>query len=399
MPVSLEAARARVLAACQPLSTERVPIEDALGRTLAEPLVALTDLPPFDNSAMDGYAVTAGPPGRTLRLVGESLAGTPATTPLDRTTAIRISTGAALPPLTDAVVPQELTRVADGFVELHVDATPGLNIRLAGEDISAGRQVLAPGTRIRPVDLAVAIGTGHDQLACHRRPRVVILGTGNELRPPGRPLHPGQIHDSNTTTIAALVTQAGALVVTRDRVPDDPGATRAALLAAFQRADLLILTGGVSVGPQDHVRAALAGLDTDEHFSGVQVRPGRPAWFGVRSGVPVFALPGNPVAAIAIFLALVRPALAALSGCQPPPGPELVALADRVGPSPGRTTIVGLTIREAIDRPSDALASSPLSAHATGPLLAFDALGLIPPSEHSLPAGTPIEVLRLSRER
>jgi molybdopterin molybdotransferase len=397
MPVSVEEARARVASACHPLSTEQVPVTEALGRLLAEPLIALTDVPPFDNSAMDGFAVTSGPPGRTLRVIDESLAGAPSTTPLDRTAAIRISTGAALPPHTDAVVPQELTRFADGLVELHVEATPGLNIRRAGEDVPAGREVRPPGTRLGPVELAVAIGIGHDQVVCHRRPRVVLLGTGNELRPPGAPLAPGQIHDSNTTTLAALAIQAGALVVSRDRVPDDPTATRDALLAAFQRADLLILTGGVSVGPQDHVRAALASLGAVEHFSGVHLRPGRPAWFGVRSGVPVFALPGNPVAAITVFLLLVGPALAALCGHRPPPPADVVRLAERVRPSPGRTTVVGLTIHAGIDRPAEAFASGPLSAHATGPLLAYDALGLIPPSDAWLEAGSPIEVLRLSR--
>jgi molybdopterin molybdotransferase len=396
MPVTVEQARAAVLAACRPLSTEQVPVADALDRFLAEPLAALTPVPPFDNSAMDGFAVTTGPPGRTLRVVDESLAGAPAATPLDRTTAIRISTGAALPPNTDAVVPQELTSLTDGFVELHVEATPGLNVRRAGEDVPAGREVRPPGVRLRPVDLAVAIGVGHDLLPCHRRPRVVLLATGNELRPPGHPLGPGQIHDTNTTTLAALAIQTGALVVSRDRVPDDPTATRDALLAAFRRADLLILTGGVSVGPQDHVRDALAGLGAAERFSGVQVRPGRPAWFGVRSGVPVFALPGNPVAAIAVFLLLVRPALAALSGRRPPPSADTIRLAEPVRPSPGRTTIVGLTIDAGPDRPPTALASGPLSAHATGPLVAFDALGVIPPSDAWLEAGTAIEVLRLA---
>jgi molybdopterin molybdotransferase len=398
MVVSLEHARRLVTAACQPLPTEVVPVADALGRILAEPLIARTPVPPFANSAMDGFAVTAGPAGRILRLVGESLAGTPSATGLDAATAIRISTGAALPPRADAVVPDELASLVDDLVELHVAAPPGLNIRLAGEDIPAGRRLLDPGNPIGPIELAVAIGTGYAQLVCHRRPRIALLGTGNELRSPGDRLDAGQIHDSNTTTLAALATQAGATIVSRGRIADDLSATTWALAGGFEHADLVILTGGVSVGPQDHVRRALAELGSAELFAGVEVRPGRPACFGTRHGLPVIALPGNPVAAIVIFVLLVRPALSRLAGDRSRSTPERVPLADPAQPSPGRATVVGVRLHQSADGLLRAVATGPLSAHATSPLLGLDAIGVLPPSATRLETGTPVEVHRISAQ-
>jgi molybdopterin molybdotransferase len=396
MAVSLQTARDRVHAACRPLPTEVVPVADALGRVLAAPLRARADLPPFANSAMDGYAVISGPAGRTLRVIGHSLAGTPSGTPVDETTAIRIATGAALPPGADAVVADERATLTDGRVELHADAPPGLNVRVAGEDIPAGRRLLHAGARLGPVELAVAIGTGHGELVCHRRPRVAILGTGDELRTPGSRLGAGQIHDSNTTTLAALATLAGGRVVARDRIADDPAATLRAVAAAIDGADLVVLSGGVSVGPEDHVRAALLELGVRPEFSGVEVRPGRPAWFGTRAGVPVFAVPGNPVAAIVIFILLGRPGLAALAGRRPPVAAEHARLTERVRPAPGRTNIVGAKLPEQADGRLLAAPTGPLSPHATGRLLGLDALALIPAGEAWLEAGTPVEILRIS---
>src|SRR5206468_7779339 len=181
------------------------------------------------------------------------LAGAPAAGDLDSTTAIRIATGARVPPHAEAVVPDEQASLVDDVVELHIPARPGLNIRLAGEDFPAGLPVLEAGTRPGPVDLAAAIGAGHGDLVCHRQPRVALLGTGNELRPPGERLEPGQIYDSNTTALAGLATRAGGLVVSRDRVGDDPPATRRALQAGFEHADLVIVTGGASVGDRKSV--------------------------------------------------------------------------------------------------------------------------------------------------
>ncbi len=396
MPVSLQVARDRVLEACRSRPTEIVPVADALGRILASALIARVDVPPFANSAMDGFAVAAGPPGRTLRVVGESLAGAPPARALDRASAIRIATGAVLPPGADAVVPDERASFADGFVELHVDAPPGLNIRRAGEDFPVGLPVLGAATRLGPVELAVAIGAGHGELVCHRQPRVAVLGTGNELRPPGDRLAPGQIYDSNTTALVGLATQAGGFVVSRRRIGDDADATRRALATGVHEADLVIVTGGASVGPQDHVRAALTALGAEDEFAGIEIRPGRPASFATCRGVPILALPGNPVAAIVIFMILGRPALAGLSGLRPAHVPELAVLANPAKPSPGRSTIVGVTLRPTLDGPLEATASGPLSAHATHPLLAFDALAILPPGGDPLVAGTPVEIVRIS---
>jgi molybdopterin molybdotransferase len=395
--MNLAVARDLVLSACPPLPTDVVPIADALGRVLARPLIATADLPPFPNSAMDGFAVTVGPAGRTLRLAGESLAGKPATSPVDETTAVRVSTGAALPPHAAAVVPDEQASLRDGLVELHVAAPAGLNIRLAGEDIPAGREILDAGRRLGPFELAVAIGTGHGEVVCHRRPRVALLATGNELRPPGSRLEPGQIHDTNTTTLAALAMLCGADVVSRSHAADERDDTRRAVAAALEAADLLIITGGVSVGPQDHVRSALTRLGVDEKFAGLDIRPGRPAWFGTRADRPVFALPGNPVAAIVVFVLLVRPALTGLAGHHPPAPSERVRLAAGVNPSPRRTSIVGARLREAPSGAVEIVPTGPLSAHATSPLLGIDALAIIPPGSGHLDAGTLVEIVRVMR--
>jgi molybdopterin molybdotransferase len=345
---------------------------------------------------MDGFAVTPGPAGRVLRLVGDSFAGRPSTAHVDETTAVRIATGAALPPNASAVVADESATLGDGTVELHIDAPAGLNVRLPGEDIPTGRTLVDPGTRLGPVELAVAIGAGHAQLVCHRRPRVAILATGNELCPPGGRLAAGQIYDSNTTALAGFSTQAGAAVVSRDRVGDDPADTRRACAAALGQADLLIVTGGVSVGPQDHVRSALAALGADERFAGVEVRPGRPAWFGTSAGRPVLALPGNPVAAIVIFLLLGRPALAALAGRPPSDASDRARLTQPARPNPGRTNVIGVRLGRSSDGALDAIPSGPLSAHATSPLLRFDALGILPPGEAPLDAGSSVEIVRIS---
>ncbi len=177
---------------------------------------------------------------------------------------------------------------------------------------------------------------------------------------------------------------------------DDPGGTRRALATGIHEADLVIVTGGASVGPQDHVRAALTDLGCDDEFSGIQIRPGRPAAFATCRGVPVLALPGNPVAAIVIFIVLGRPGLTRLAGRRPADAAEQAVLANPVRASPLRTTIVGVTLGPTPDGRLAAVASGPLSAHATHPLLAFDALAVIPPGQDMLAAGTPVEILRIS---
>ena len=295
MALSIDEARAQVLAAARPLPFEDVAVEDALGRVLAEDVVAQRDVPSFANSAMDGFAVRSGPAGRALRIVGESRAGAPSAVPVGDGEAVSISTGAALPDGADAVLQIELVTVDGDRVTLDDEVDPGRNVRPAGDDLRAGATVLPAGTRIGAAEIGIAVEAGRGTVACARRPRVVVLATGDELVAPGGPLGPGQLHNSNAATLAALATQAGAQVLRTGVVADTEAATRAAIAAALDETDVLVLSGGVSVGPHDHVKPALQALGVDEVFWRVALRPGRPTWFGTRdenAGVRAARQPG-----------------------------------------------------------------------------------------------------------
>jgi molybdopterin molybdotransferase len=321
--IAPEQALELVLARVRPLESQAVALADALGRVLAEPVSSADDVPPFDSSAMDGFAVraedTAGAGADTpveLDLAGESRAGAPAARGPEPGEAVRISTGAMLPPGADSVVRVEDTAEHDDVVEVHAEVAPGREVRRAGEDIRAGELVLAAGRRIGPAELGVAASIGAAELRCRRLPTVSILVTGDELVPPGVPLEAGQIRNSNGVALASLASEAGAQVTSLATVGDDYRATVDALGSALA-ADVAVTTGGVSVGPHDHVKPALAELGVEEVFWGVALRPGKPTWFGVRDRTLVFGLPGNPVSAMVTFHLFVRPALRALQGADP----------------------------------------------------------------------------------
>jgi molybdopterin molybdotransferase len=389
--LSVDDARAAVLAATRPLPAETLPLSVALlGRVLAQPVVSETAVPPFDNSAMDGFAVEAGPAGRTLTITDESRAGAPATTPLSADAAIRISTGAQIPANATAVIMVERTTEADGKVTVQAPTTPGQNIRRAGEDVQAGATVLQPGTILGAAELGVAANAGAAQLAVSRRPRVAIVTTGDELVPVGDALGPGQIHDSNGIALAALAQQAGADVVLLDHAPDDREQTGSLLGAALDRADLLLVTGGVSVGPHDHVKPALQALDVDECFWRVALRPGKPTWFGTRGERLVFGLPGNPVSSVVTFILFAQPALQAMQGADPAQ-PQLAAtLTEDVARTPSRDEMV--RVRLAGDR---ATPTGPQGSHVMTSLLGADGLARIPAGDGVLAAGSPVEVALL----
>jgi len=395
--ITIAEARTRVLAASRPLGTERVPIDEAHDRVLAADVTATGDVPPFPCSAMDGYAIVAGDPGRTLIVVGESRAGTPSATPLGDGSAIRISTGGAIPDGATAVIPQENVEVRDGTIITRVEVMAGDHLRGAGEDMRSGETVLRAGMTLGAAELGAAVSAGAAGVTVYRRPRVQVLCTGDELRAPGEPLGPGEIHNSNAPMLDALAATEGAMAGTARRLPDDRQATEAGLASALDAADVVIVSGGVSVGPHDHVKPALAGLGVEEVFWRVALQPGKPTWFGRRGGVLVFGLPGNPVSAVVTFSLFVRPALAALQGRTEEPllEPEAV-LGAAVRRNPSREQAVRVRL-ERRNGTLVAIPNGPQGSHIVTSLLGADALAFVPAGEGELEAGAAVALERLPR--
>jgi molybdopterin molybdotransferase len=419
--IPIEQARRRVLDAVRPLAAEQVPLGEARGRVLAEDVTSAIDVPPFDPSAMDGFAVVAGPAAE-LRVIGESRAGHPADERVEPGTAIRISTGAMVPAGATAVVPIERVELlgaagggsagnrgggapADGpLAERSVgdagelvrvpQTSVGDHIRRRGEDVRAGDVLVRAGALLTPAAVGSLASIGVASAPCARRPRVALLVTGDELTPPGRPLTPGAIYSSNGYALAALVEQAGAVAVAPEAVPDSAEGTRAALKRALADADVVCVSGGVSVGPHDHVKAALHELGAEERFWGVALQPGKPTWFGVRDDVLAFGLPGNPVSAIVTFALFVRPALAALQCGDPDATRTSAILTEPVPRRPQRDQAVRVRLEL---RPDGwhATPTGPQGSHILSSLLRADALALIAAGPHDAPVGesVPVELL------
>jgi len=390
---SIESARTDVVSSCAVLPAEPVPVEDAAGRVLAADLRAAGDVPAFDNSAMDGFAVRSDASSGALRIVDESRAGAPASSALAPGEAIRISTGAAMPAGADAVAPVEQVHESGGTVTLAAAVAPGRHVRRAGEDLRAGAVALPAGTVLGAGELGVAVGAGTAVVPCVRRPRVAVLCTGDELRAPGARLGPGEIHNSNAVMLSALARQAGALVTIAEAVRDEPEATEAALARALEQADVVVLSGGVSVGPHDHVKPALEALGVNERFWRVDLQPGKPTWFGTRGAQLVFGLPGNPVSSYVTFVLFARPALRALQGAEPLPPREHAALAVEV-PRRGRTQALRVRLDDR-DGTLRATPTGPQGSHVTASLLGADALALIAAGEGVAAAGEQVPVERL----
>ena len=415
---SVEAYQAAILAAIAPLAPASLDLAAAEGCVLAEDVTAAVALPSFDNSSMDGYAVLAADVAgaaqespAVLRVTGEIAAGDTGVYRLVEGTAIKIMTGAQLPAGADAVVPVEWTDDGIAQVRVYRPAEPGNAVRYAGGDAAEGETLLSAGTRLRPMQVAVAASAGRKWVSVRPRPRVVVLSTGNELTEPGTALVPGRIWDSNSYMIAAAVREAGAVAYRRAIVPDDPAGVLPALEEQLIRADLLITTGGVSMGGEhDVVKAALRELGTVT-FRKVAMQPGMPQGFGVigqggagglgatggagglgaERGVPIFTLPGNPVSAYVSFQLFVRPALAALQGTDDLSLPSVHATLTGPARSPAgrRSYLRGIL---------DGSKVTPLSgqqSHQIASLGRANALIVVPEWATQLPAGDTVDVLVL----
>ncbi len=394
--IGIEEARRRVLATARTLGGESVPLDSALGRVLCEEVRSPVDVPPFDNSAMDGFAVPPGADG-ALEVIDEARAGAPSSTALAPGTAVRISTGAAVPRGTEAVVAIERAE-EDGNMVTVSPSKPGANIRRRGEDVGAGDSVMSAGAVLRPAALGVLASLGRSAALCSERPGVAILATGDELVEPGGDLGPGQIWSSNPVALAGQVRQAGGLVERNDRIPDDPEVTRRELESAAA-ADVVIVSGGVSVGPHDHVKGALAAIGAEEVFWGVALRPGKPIWFGTLAvggrTVSVFGLPGNPVSAMVGFQLFVRPALQALQGADPGATRATAVLDEDIARNPGRAQAVRCRLSSADDG-LHATTTGPQGSHVLTSMLAADGLALVEAGDGAMRRGERVQVELLS---
>ena len=324
--ISLDDALATLLAQVEPLAgTETLATADARGRVLAADLMSPVDVPPEDNSAMDGYAQRAADATQDLPVTQRIPAGS-VPKPLSAGEAARIFTGAQIPPGADTVVMQELTELVGERLRITQPITAGQHVRLRGEDVRTGSVVLPAGARLDAVALGLAATAGAAQLTVARRPRVALFSTGDELVMPGEPLPPGAIYNSNRFTLRALLEGLGCEVVDLGIVPDRLDATRAALREAASRADVILTSGGVSVGEEDHLRPAVQAEGRLDLWA-IAIKPGKPFAFGRVGDAHFIGLPGNPVSSLVTFLVLVRPALLKLQGATQltPRGYRLVA--------------------------------------------------------------------------
>ena len=393
--LTIDEAQRLILERARPLESERVRLEEAAGRVVAEPASAVVDLPPFPSSAMDGFALrSADTPGR-LPVAARIAAGRPATRELRAGEAMAISTGGVVPEGADAVIPIEYVVAHDNDVEIAEAVSPGANVRPRGGDVHAGDTVVPAGARLDPARLGALAAAGVAEVVCAARPRASVLATGTELRLPGEPLAPGEVYEANGLILATQLVSAGAEVTRLAAVADDEDAHRDALARGLE-ADVLVTSGGVSVGPHDLVRGIEAELGVQEVFWRVAVKPGKPVSFGVRGDTLVFGLPGNPVSSLVGFELFVRPAVLALQGYSDPlPRFEPGRLAAALKGNPARDQLVRARTRAGED---GALELEPLAgqeSHMIARAASADALVLVPRGDAELPAGSAVRYLRL----
>ncbi|MGV3614829.1 MAG: gephyrin-like molybdotransferase Glp [Fimbriimonas sp.] len=383
-----ESALATILADARPLPLRLAPVDSDLRGVLAREVAAPIDLPPFDNSAVDGYAVRLPIEGPLL-LVGETSAGQPAGRPLQPGEAIRIFTGAPIPPGTHAVVMQEDVSAEADRITVPETPRPSANIRRQGEELHVGAPVLPAGHVVTPATIGVLATLGLTEVAVSDTPRIGIVATGNELVPPGQPLAAGQVYASNGVALAAAARALGVATTVAHAV-DDPGALREALAEALTSHDIVITAGGVSVGAYDYVRSAWRELGLTERFWRVAIKPGKPVLFGIApNGSLAFGLPGNPVSALVTFHLFVRPAIRAMQGLPPEP-PVSLRLGSPVRGSVGRDDFVRVQLVDGLAFPLERQGS-----HMASGLALADALVRIPAGA-TLDAGSVAPAIRLN---
>ena len=398
--LSVDAARTFIveIAARQRQPQETVTLEKALGRILARDVVVPFDIPGFANSAMDGFAVrgTDLPESqeKAFRLIGEIFAGGSEAPEVTADTCVRITTGAPIPRGADTVVMKENTRIDGDCVFILPGTAAGANVRPAGEDYSAGDEALAAGMRLTPARLGALASFGFDSVEVARRPRAVLLTTGDELIQPGMKLGFGQIHDSNRYSLGAMLEQAGIVLLRHQRLRDDPDALREALKKAGEDADLVISSGGVSAGEADYLPRLVADVGA-VHFWKVRIKPGMPFLCGQVGKALVCALPGNPVSGIAIFLTLVQPALDAMMGA----GDTGIRLHARLAHALHKRHSRAEFLRARLEcDTSGVLWASSLRQQGSGMLRGFaeaDALIVVPEAVERYAIGAVVEVLPL----
>ena len=434
--LSVEAARDAVLAVSEPVGTERIATADSLGRVTAETVTARVSLPPWPNSAMDGYAILAADTAGAkedapveLDVIGDIAAGAAPDVTVVPGTAARIATGARLPDGADSVVPVEATTPLDAAGRLgprgrdatgplptaclvHEPVGTGGSVRAAGSDLTAGATLLAPGTGITAAAVALVAGAGVGEVLVHRRPRIAVLATGDEVRAPGEELGPAGIPDANGPGLRALVTAAGGEAIDLGIAADDLADVLARLRRGLHAgADALIVSGGVSVGPYDVVKTAIETIGRIDLWR-VAVQPGKPFAFGVADrpggGAPIllFGLPGNPVSSAVTFELFVRPAIRSLAGRHDLLRPlDRGVLGEPVTKSHGRRAFLrveaergeaGAPTRDGQGRVLVHLAGGQ-GSHVISALAAADALAVVPEADDSLPAGAEIALWWLDR--
>jgi molybdopterin molybdotransferase len=394
--LDLEEAQRRVLEGASALGVERVTLEESVGRVLAVDVVASVDLPPFEYSAMDGYAIDfASGVDAPREVVGESRAGGPLPAPLARGTAMRIFTGAPLPAGADTIVMQEETQREENRLVLTGKPKKGEHVRRAGEDLRKGAFALETGTRIRTTHLPLLAALEVATVAVHRKPVVTILATGDELREPGAPARPGTIVETNGLAVAAMARATGAQVRTLPIAPDDPTKLRAAIEDALAGADVATTIGGVSVGDHDLVKPTLQACGVELDFWKVAIKPGKPLVVGKRGSTRFLGLPGNPVSAMITFHLFVAPLVRALSGDRTPmPKRTRARLEKEIRHAPGRLELVRATLRDE----NGELVATPLASQSSGsiPSIAWaDGLVVVAKDSTGIAAGSIVEVMPL----